>query len=133
MKQDYLKKLYEPNYHYCTRTYGSNTSVEHRLGSFDAQKEWKKEKEACAKFLNTKAYKSFIKDDYVILIGRTGTGKTSILKRLQYDIESGTNKDYKYVIPINFKPYLGSAEKALRQQKTTIYQISSIIHPQDMV
>ena len=106
MKQDYLKKLYEPNYHYCTRTYGSNTSVEHRLGSFDAQKEWKKEKEACAKFLNTKAYKSFIKDDYVILIGRTGTGKTSILKRLQYDIESGTNKDYKYVIPINFKPYL---------------------------
>ena len=29
--------------------------------------------------------------------------------------------------------YLGSAEKALRQRKTTIYQISSIIHPQDMV
>ena len=28
---------------------------------------------------------------------------------------------------------LGSAEKALRQQKATIYQISSIIHPQDMV
>ena len=29
--------------------------------------------------------------------------------------------------------YIGSAEKALRQQKTTIYQISSIISPQDMV
>ena len=29
--------------------------------------------------------------------------------------------------------YLASAEKALRQRKTTIYQISSIISPQDMV
>ena len=28
---------------------------------------------------------------------------------------------------------IGSAEKALRQQKATKYQISSIIHPQDMV
>ena len=33
----------------------------------------------------------------------------------------------------SFKSILGSAEKALRQQKATIYQISSIIHPQDMV
>ena len=31
------------------------------------------------------------------------------------------------------KEYLGSAEKAKKKQKTTIYKISSIIHPQDMV
>ena len=41
-----------------------------------------------------------------------------------------TDKDTpRYPLP----DYLGSAEKALQQRKTTIYQISSIISPQDMV
>ena len=133
MKQDYLnvlRKLYEPNYNFCTRTFGFNTSVEHRLGSFDAQKEWKKEKEACAKFLNTNAYKNFVKEDYIVLIGRTGTGKTSILKRLQYDIESGKNKDYKYVIPVNLKTYLAELLKYGEINNTTqgLYDLADNIH-----
>lgn len=108
MEQKYLKKLYEPNYKSCSRTFAPKTTVEHRLGHFDAVKEWNNEEVACAKFLNTRAYRDFIKDDYIVLIGRTGTGKTSILKRLQYEIEKGSNDsiNFSHVISIDFKDYL---------------------------
>ena len=94
MKDDNsLRKQYKSDFRDAKRIIAPLTAVEHRLGSFDAIKEWQNQEEACAKFLNTRAYKRFIKDEYIVLIGRTGTGKTSILKKLQYDIENGIKKD----------------------------------------
>ena len=51
------------------------------LGSIDADKEWNDNVEAAQrKFLHTKSYHDFLSDDALILLGRTGTGKTAILR-----------------------------------------------------
>ena len=117
----YLKESYEPDVRRCKKVIAPLTSVEHRLGQFDAINEWQNEEEASAKFLNTKSYKNFIQDDYIILIGRTGTGKTAILKKIQYEIENQSNRElnFKYVINIYFKPYLVELIKLKEIDNTT--------------
>lgn len=109
MKDEHdLELLYKEDIRQCKKVIAPSTSVEHRLGQFDAKNEWQNQKEASAKFLNTRAYKKFTQDDYIILIGRTGTGKTCILKKLQYEIENRNNSElnFKYAISLDFKPYL---------------------------
>ena len=65
-------------------------AVRQYLGDFDADKEWSRNKpgqqyDANLKFLTTDSYKRFIEGDSLILVGRTGTGKTAILNRYMYD------------------------------------------------
>lgn len=51
------------------------------LGKVDATKEWNDNREkAYRRFLHTQSYCDFIDGDALILLGRTGTGKTSILR-----------------------------------------------------
>ena len=103
-----LEALYTSNMKMCKKVLTPNTSVENRLGPLDAIKEWYNVEEACIKFLNTEAYRTFINDDYILLIGRTGTGKTAILNRYKYEVENKTNSriNFNHVINIEFKPYL---------------------------
>lgn len=56
-------------------------NVKPYLGTVDATKEWNDNpKEAYRRFLHTQSYCDFIDEDALILLGRTGTGKTSILR-----------------------------------------------------
>ena len=120
-EEAYLKEAYQSDIKRCKKIIAPLTAVEHRLGQFDAINEWQDQKEASAKFLNTRAYKKFTQDDYIVLIGRTGTGKTAILRKIQYEIENQLNSElnYKYVISIDFKPYLVELIKLKEINNTT--------------
>ena len=128
MREEFeLKKQYKPNYNGTTKVLAPLTAVEHRLGRFDAINEWQNKEEASKKFLNTRAYRSFINDEYIILIGRTGTGKTSILNKFKYDIENSTRKDinFSYVISLDFKPFLVHLAK-LGEIENTVTSLHSL-------
>lgn len=56
-------------------------NVKTYLGTVDAEKEWNDNPEdAYRRFLHTQSYCEFVEEDALILLGRTGTGKTSILR-----------------------------------------------------
>lgn len=79
------------------------SSCKNYLGEEDAETEWNQNaEEAEKKFLFTTAYEEFEDTSNIILIGRTGTGKTAILRYLEHKIEKGKLKEYKYAIKINF-------------------------------
>ena len=53
-------------------------NVDQYLGKIDAEKEWNDNpNEAYRMFLHTQSYSDFNKEDSLILLGRTGTGKTA--------------------------------------------------------
>ncbi len=57
-----------------------SNSSQNYLGDADAAREWASKKElAKHMFLHTDAYHKFLNDSSLILLGRTGTGKTAIL------------------------------------------------------
>ncbi len=61
------------------------------IGSQTAEREWEAEDKELVKkmFLHTNAYREFLRDSSLILLGRTGTGKTSILRFVEAQITSG--------------------------------------------
>lgn len=60
------------------------------LGAFDAAKEWNDDPERARQmFLHTKAYKDFLDTSSLILLGRTGTGKTAILRSICNQVQQG--------------------------------------------
>lgn len=56
------------------------------IGKVAAEREWNDPALAEKRFLYTDAYRAFAKYDSLILLGRTGTGKTSILRCLREEI-----------------------------------------------
>lgn len=79
------------------------------LGECDADTEWTDNPDiAKSLFLHTKAYTEFAKPHSLILLGRTGTGKTSILRCMEEDVKSGVFKDYKNVVSINLDDIIKS-------------------------
>lgn len=89
------------------------------LGSVDARDEWTENKKPEEVFIHIKSYKAFIEKSTLFLFGRRGTGKTSIIRMLCYEIEENKLKDYHYCslidsekaysdlsIQIQFGPYL---------------------------
>ena len=59
------------------------------LGDNDAETEWKDDPELASKlFVHTQAYKDFLNKDALLLLGRTGTGKTAILRQLENEKRS---------------------------------------------
>lgn len=72
------------------------------LGKTDAAKEWNDNVEnAKSLFLHTKAYKDFLDEDSLILLGRIGTGKTAILRCLEDEINNGKISNISYVVRIH--------------------------------
>lgn len=73
------------------------------LGVGIAEKEWQDNpKLASKKFLHIGAYHRFLEEDTLILLGRTGTGKTSILKSIEYNINNNECDSYTDVILDDF-------------------------------
>ena len=100
------------------------------LGVGMAEKEWNANpKLASKKFLHTGAYHNFLNEDTLILLGRTGTGKTSILKCIEYSINNKLCTDYTDVILEDFSEIfdLLLRQDASELESTTMNQMKVII------
>ncbi len=77
------------------------------LGKVDAVKEWNDNREeAYKRFLHTQSYCDFIDEDALILLGRTGTGKTSILRCLCENVNQKKINSYDLAITAQFNEVL---------------------------
>ena len=100
------------------------------LGTGLAEKEWNDNPSlASQKFLHIGAYEHFLDDDTLILLGRTGTGKTSILRSIEYNINQQKCYEYTDVILDNFDDLF---DVLLKQQDyeseaNMMYQMETII------
>ncbi len=84
-----------------------NNTTKYYLGEQDAAKEWNDNKSIAKRyFLPTAAYESFCQPSSLILLGRTGTGKTAILRRLEQDINDGSITGYQRPVRIQFQEIL---------------------------
>lgn len=84
-----------------------NADTKYYLGEQDADKEWNDDSRVAKKFfLQTATYQSFIQPSSLILLGRTGTGKTAILRCLEQEIEQGEISEYKQSIRLSFQDIL---------------------------
>lgn len=102
---------YKPNFGKAVSVEAPLNAVRQYLGDFDANKEWNRNRpgeqyDANIKFLIIDAYKRFIEEDSLILVGRTGTGKTAILNRYMYDVLNGKIKNIKSVLKLDLKQYI---------------------------
>lgn len=88
IKKELMEK-YKEDFRPCEQIFPPQNSVEEYLGELDADNEWNNDCQgAYAQFLNTDAYKKFIVPENIILMGRTGTGKSSILNRYAYAVNN---------------------------------------------
>ena len=79
------------------------------LGKIGAEKEWNDNpEEAYTKFLHTKSYHDFINEDSLILLGRTGTGKTSILRCICENVNRKAIADYNCAVIVPFDEILNN-------------------------
>ena len=73
-EQEVLKENYKSDFRACSMIINSLSSSEQYLGEIDAKREWANEKaEACIKFLNTNAYRKFIKNNYSTFFKKSNT------------------------------------------------------------
>ena len=112
------------------------------IGEEDAAIEWNKDPEMAEKrFLYTGAYRSFAESNALILLGRTGTGKTSILRCMYEEIEQRRKgvepeverlkaiENYDLAFIVQFKDILPALAKEGIDfsAPTTIYDLPKII------
>jgi len=102
-----LFERYEEDFRPCTQIFPPQDSVSEYLGELDADNEWSNNSEgAYAQFLNTNAYRKFIIPENLILMGRTGTGKSSILNRYAYAVNNNEgNTGFDLAINIKFEAF----------------------------
>lgn len=92
---DYLKALNENKMKIMENCDGLLGDAIDYLGSTDALGEWSRDSNfAHNLFLHTQAYHNFIRKSSLILLGRTGTGKTAILQCLYNDVNNKKNDNY---------------------------------------
>lgn len=102
-----LCEKYKEDFRPCTQIFPPQDSVSEYLGDLDADNEWSNNSEgAYAQFLNTNAYRKFIIPENLILMGRTGTGKSSILNRYAYAVNNNEgNTGFDLAINIKFESF----------------------------
>ena len=73
----------------------------HLLGDVSAKNEWIKPDKARSTFIHLKSYEHFINKDQLLLLGRTGSGKSAIIYSMKDDIEKKKITQYNDVIQID--------------------------------
>ncbi len=102
-----LIKGYQDNLIAMQNVDGILSNVMPYLGKIGAEKEWNDNpEEAYTKFLHTKSYHDFINEDSLILLGRTGTGKTSILRCVCENVNRRKITDYDFAVIVPFNEIL---------------------------
>ncbi|HLM02628.1 MAG TPA: hypothetical protein VK400_16360 [Pyrinomonadaceae bacterium] len=67
------------------------------FGQSDADTEWGEDKDLSSKlFVHTESYEAFIQRNNLFIFGRRGTGKTALIKMLDYEINKGLLNTYNY-------------------------------------
>lgn len=66
------------------------------LGEEDADDEWTIDQKPIDVFLHTNSYEAFKRTDCLYLFGRRGTGKTTMMHMLRYEVRRGYIPDYSY-------------------------------------
>jgi hypothetical protein len=67
------------------------------LGEESAEHEWNEKGEPQKLFLPTESYENFKNDESIFLFGRRGTGKTAIIRMLNYEILNKKIEKFQYV------------------------------------
>lgn len=106
----------------------NNSPIPEVLGSPDAVDEWTSDKIEIAKsnFINIDSYNKFIDPSRIFLVGRIGSGKTTILNKFKHSIESGENHDYSSTIIIDSRDYIAQLGIAIRTQRNEDLLFSEI-------
>lgn len=103
-KKEELKSRYRDNFLPCEHVFPSNNAIPEHLGETDAENGWKKNKVGAYKqFLTINAYQRFIQEENLILVGRTGTGKSTILNRYKYAVDNGEIDGFSFTLAIKFE------------------------------
>jgi hypothetical protein len=66
------------------------------FGEEEAKFEWEQPEVSAEVFLHTSSFDHFKKDECLFLFGRRGTGKTAIVRMLDWEINEELNKEFKY-------------------------------------
>ena len=82
LEQERLKTAYREELKEVTMPHAGIKTIPQYLGQLMGEYEWSKScDKANKKFIDVDAYDLFKREDYIVLVGRTGTGKSSILKK----------------------------------------------------
>lgn len=92
------------------------------LGEEDAADEWMNPDQPLDTFLHTDAYRTFSRTDLSYLYGRRGTGKTSILHMLHYEVRNSKLNDYRYAWLIDDEETYLSLTMQVRTSQLTEYE-----------
>ena len=84
------------------------------IGKADAIDEWTDPLTAEANFINIASYEQFTDPSCVFLVGRIGSGKTSMFNRLKNSIENGKYKLYDSVAMVDTRDYIAQLGKVIR-------------------
>lgn len=105
--QEELKSRYIEEEIECESKNIAQKDIYEYLGLFAAEAEWNENpNEANRRFLSITAYKKFRDKYYIGLVGRTGTGKTSIIKKVINEIKNDKNPFFKHGIELSLKEYI---------------------------
>lgn len=103
-KREELAKRYAPDWRICGQVF--HHPIEEHLGELDADVEWNNDaRGACERFLNTNAYVRFKQSNNIVLVGRTGTGKSSILNRYEFAVNQEKSLNYDFAVSIKFERF----------------------------
>lgn len=70
------------------------------LGEEDAATEWEQMPKPTKTFLHTDSFTEFLDERLLYLYGRRGTGKTAIIRMMDYEISRGNHRAYSFVCRI---------------------------------
>ena len=97
------------------------------LGDIDANNEWIDPAAAEANYINIDSYEQFLSSECIFLVGRYGSGKTSMLNKLKYSIIRKQNKEFNHALMIETKDHIAELGYALRTSATAEYTYSEAV------
>lgn len=105
--QEKLRELFKEELKPVHLSHVGIETVPQYLGQLMGEQEWEHSgMEANKKFIYVESYNFFKDLEYIVLVGRTGTGKSSILKKLEYEVNTFNILPYKDVVFVNFEKML---------------------------
>jgi len=119
-----IEEKYEHAYVYSEMITDMQETIYPYLGYGNAESEWSENpQQAHNQFIKINSYEEFSDPSTILLIGRIGTGKTSILNNLKYLIEREQENRYKFVTMVESSKYFFQLSRSIRlsEHKDLLY------------
>lgn len=118
---------YKHEYYHAGVNHMTTSVIPERLGYADASDEWiKDELTANSNFIHIDSYNKFADVESIFLVGRIGSGKTTMLNKLKYSIKKGDEKRYSSVIMLDTRDYIAQLGATLRMAASAENSFSEI-------